>query len=233
MKALLAIFILFGTAGVALADDFDDFGEEFGPIKRVWDPLQGVNRVMFTLNDGLYRVILTPASHGYKVLVPESARTGVGRMFANIAYPKRLVSNLLQGRLGPAGIETRRFFLNSTVGLFGFKDVARERYDLYPYDEDLGQVLGAAGMGEIFPVTLPVLGPMNLRDTIGWIGDGFLDPTSYVEPWRAAFGLKLYDKVNYVSLHNGEYESVVDAAVDPYLFLRDASSQLRDRKIKE
>ncbi len=35
-------------------------GEEFGPIKRVWDPLQGVNRVMFTLNDGLYRVILTP-----------------------------------------------------------------------------------------------------------------------------------------------------------------------------
>lgn len=231
---LFCLLLCWSTTSFAQdSNDFGDFADEYEAATRTWDPLQPLNRVVFRLNDLLYRGVITPTSRGYSLVVPENARAGISRMFRNLGFPRRFVSNVLQGRMTAAGVETRRFFLNSTAGVLGFNDIAQDRYGLQAYDEDLGQVLGAYGMGEIFPITLPVLGPSNVRDTIGWVGDSFLDPVSYLEPWEAAVGVTVWDKVNFVSLHDGEYESLVDSAVDPYLMLRDAYQQAREKEIKE
>jgi phospholipid-binding lipoprotein MlaA len=104
---------------------------------------------------------------------------------------------------------------------------------LQPYPEDFGQTLGYYGVGSGFHIVLPLLGPSNLRDTIGLVADHFLDPISYVEDSEVRLVLRAYKQVNQTSLHIGEYESLKKDAVDLYPFLRDSYEQHRNKQIEE
>lgn len=123
--------------------------------------------------------------------------------------------------------------VNTTVGMAGFLDVATN-LDIKRYKEDLGQTLGSYGWGSSFYINWPIFGPSSPRDTVGLIGDAFLDPVNYVVPrtkYNAA--VKAYDSVNETSLSIGDYEDLKRAALDPYIAVRDAYYQNRRSKIKE
>lgn len=102
-----------------------------------------------------------------------------------------------------------------------------EDINLKAYHEDLGRTLASYGIGHGIFIMWPVLGPSSLRDTVGSAGDLFLNPVSYVEPWYAGEAIKGYDKVNEVSLRIGDYESLKEAAIDPYIAVRNAYIQYR------
>lgn len=217
--------------------DFDEFKEfDSGTDKRgvkVYDPLAGYNRFMTKVNDRIYFWVLKPAASGYAAITPRFMRKSVNRFFKNLSYPVRFVNNVLQLKFKKAGVETARFMINSTVGLAGLRDPADRWFDLEAYPEDFGQTLGVYGVGEGFHLVLPLLGPSNLRDAFAIIPDKFLEPLYYVEPTEAAIALGVYDRVNYTSLHLGEYESLKGDAVDWYIFLRNAYESNRKKKIEE
>ncbi len=135
--------------------------------------------------------------------------------------------------LAGAGIEVSRFLLNTTVSLAGFFDVATSRFDLKPSKEDFGQTLGFYGMGGLMYIVWPFLGPSNVRDTIGFAGDSFLDPVNYVNPFEAAMGIQAYERINTRSLEIGTYEDMNKSAIDPYIAIRDAYVQYRNAQIKK
>ncbi|HYR02065.1 MAG TPA: MlaA family lipoprotein, partial [Syntrophobacteria bacterium] len=81
-------------------------------------------------------------------------------------------------------------------------------------------------------LTWPFFGPSTARDTVGLAGDWFLDPVTYLTPWYVPYGVKSYDRVNEVSLRIGDYEALKEAAIDPYLALRDAYLQYRQKKVE-
>lgn len=197
------------------------------------DPLSGYNRLMTHFNDKVYFWLLKPVSQGYRAVVPEGARLAVGRFFNNLLMPVRFTNNLLQLKPKQAGTELARFALNSTIGVLGFADPAAKHFDLQPYPEDFGQTLGHYGIGSGFHIVLPLLGPSNLRDTIGLVPDHFLDPITYVDDFETRLALRSYKQVNYTSLHVGEYESLKKDAVDLYTFLRDGYEQRREKLIEE
>jgi len=122
--------------------------------------------------------------------------------------------------------------LNSTVGVLGFGNPAKKYPKLSPSEEDLGQTLGVYGIGNGFYVVLPFLGPSTLRDSVGLVGDGFLNPVYYVKPMEAALGIKAYEILNETSFKIGDYESLKKAAINPYEALRDAYIQHRTSKVK-
>jgi len=221
------------------ADGFAEFADDFperphGPeAKKASDPLSSYNRFMFAVNDRLYYWVLKPVATGYAKITPEGARAAVNRFFKNLAFPQRLVNNVLQGQLKDAGVVSARFAINTTVGLLGLFDPARSRWKLSAREEDFGQTLGRYGVGDGFPLVLPLLGPSNLRDAPALIPDAFLDPVNYVHPAAAATAIHAGKRLNHTSLHLGEYESMKKAALDPYVFLRDAYKQNRDKRIKE
>jgi phospholipid-binding lipoprotein MlaA len=198
-----------------------------------FDPLSGYNRFMTQVNDKLYFWIMKPIGKGYAFVVPECGRLAVDRCFKNILFPVRFVNNLLQLKIEGAGIETARFAVNTTVGVLGFGDPAKNWLNLNPYVEDFGQTLGHYGLGGGFHLVWPILGPSNIRDTIGLVPDYFLNPISYVEPTLLASGIRIFDKVNYTSLHIGEYESIKKDTVDLYGFMRDAYEENRKKEIAE
>jgi phospholipid-binding lipoprotein MlaA len=196
------------------------------------DPFQPVNRAFFQFNDKFYFWVLKPVATGYNTVVPEDARVGVHNFFSNLATPVRLVNCLLQFNLKCVGTETFRFLLNSTFGLAGFLDPAKKEFNVGKQDKDLGQTLGVWGIGPAFYINWPILGPSSLRDTVGYVGDLFLDPLTYLN--ISVFinvGVRAYAQVNEASLTIGEYESLKESAVDPYIAVKDAYHQYRQNKI--
>jgi phospholipid-binding lipoprotein MlaA len=222
------------TGGATTDEDFDLLEEELVEQKvEVADPLEPVNRIMYSLNDTLYFWIVKPVGGFYKDVAPEPVRIGIRNFFQNLATPIRLVNCLLQGKGHAAGDEVHRFVVNTTIGVLGIGDPARDKFGYEPAEEDLGQTLAVYGLGNGLYLVLPLLGPSTLRDSAGKGGDLFLNPIFYVEPIEAAAGISAGKNVNEASFHIGEYEAFKAEAVEPYIAMRQAYIQYRNKQIQQ
>ena len=221
-------------SGGQAADLWSDYEETDQPQKLIWDPLEPWNRAMFHVNDKLYFWAIKPVAQGYSSLVPQPGRSAVQNFFQNLTTPVRLANCLLQTKWQGAGAEVGRFALNTTVGCAGFFDFAK-RYDCLaePYREDLGQTLGHYGWRNGLFILWPLIGASSVRDTLGFVGDRFLDPVRYVNPWELSTGLTATDRINATSLRLGDYESFKESALEPYVALRDAYVQNRRARVKD
>jgi len=225
----------FSDESTAKLDALLDEDYDQAPVNatRIADPLEPMNRVFFQFNDKLYFYLLKPTAQVYNAVTPELMRVGVKNAFTNLRYPIRLASCLLQGKGGDALRETGAFLLNSTLGMLGLFDLAKNHESLKTSGEDLGQTFGAWGAGHGFYLVLPVLGPTSARDGVGAFGDSFLDPVTYLTPWEHSMAVKGYDTFNGVALSLGDYEALKEAAIDPYIAVRDAYAQHREAEVKK
>ena len=224
-----------GAAEESFTDEeFDLLEEELDEQEiEIGDPLEGFNRLMFGVNDTLYFWVFKPCAETCKAVVPEPARIGVRNFFQNIGTPVRYVNCLLQGKGPAADIELRRFLVNTTVGVLGFGDPAKDQYGLEPTWEDLGQTLAVHGMGSGFYIVWPLFGPSTVRDSLGMVGDMFLNPVRYVQPWEASYIISATRVVNESSFHIDEYEDFKSAFLEPYVAMRESYIQYREEKIQQ
>lgn len=208
---------------------------EIPPIK---DSFPSFNRAMFTFNDKAFHYFFKPIYTGYNSMVPEKARVSVRNFYTNIKMPVRFFNCLFQTNFKGAGTEMLRFVINSTVGVAGFLDPAKSKFHIEKQDRDFGQTLGKYKMESGTYIVWPFIGPSNTRDTIGLLGDGALNPLTWVSYFFLtpieSMGNYTYDTVNDVSIDKGNtYESITKPAIDPYIALQDAYTQNRIKKIKE
>jgi phospholipid-binding lipoprotein MlaA len=213
-------------------DDEFLFDEEFDEDEvLISDPLEPMNRAFFWFNDKLYFYLLKPVARGWRWITPEPWRIGVQNVFSNLATPVRFINAGLQGKFNDAGNELTRFVVNSTIGIGGLFDTAKDHFDIRKKDEDTGQTLGHYGVGPGFYLVLPIFGPSNARDAVGLVVDSRMDILFYISEGRTYWGLKAFDKVNDLSLDRDTYEGIKRDALDSYLFVRDAFIQYRQNKI--
>ncbi len=137
-------------------------------VEPMSDPLESVNRGFEAFNGGINEYVVHPIGTVYRFLVPQFVRTGFSNFTDNLSYPLRLVNNCLQGKWNGAWDETKRFGINSTIGVVGLWDVAG-KMDIKPSKEDFGQTFGHYGIGPGWYLHLPFWGPTNTRDCIGSI----------------------------------------------------------------
>jgi phospholipid-binding lipoprotein MlaA len=207
-------------------------GEE-PEMATIADPLEPFNRAMYHFNDKLYFWALKPVARGYNLVIPEPARVSVKNFFSNLRFPIRFVSSLLQADFSGAATELGRFAVNTIWGVGGLLDPSSsQQLNLPKRDADFGQTLGVYGVGQGFYIVWPILGPSSPRDSAGIVGDFFLYPVSYISPWYDWLAVRAYEEVNDTSLSIGDYESLQEAAIDPYVALRDAYSQYRQKKVE-
>jgi phospholipid-binding lipoprotein MlaA len=153
-------------------------------------------------------------------------------MFENAGMPRRFLNSLLQRKIDRAGSELARFLLNSTIGLAGFFDVAREA-GLDASDEDTGQTLAVYGVEAGPYLVLPFLPPMTVWDGIGYGIDGLLNPISYFAPFAANAGMRAADTVNDRSLSLEVFQDVEESVLDLYSAVRNGYLQRRQQAIRE
>lgn len=214
-----------------LAEMDAEYGGE--QAKVVSDPLETFNRGMFVFNDKLYFWVLKPVATGWKKVVPSPARTGLRNFFKNLGAPVRVANNLLQGKFKSAGKETGKFLVNTIWGVGGLLEASKQIPSIHNIpDEDLGQTFGKWGLGNGFYIVLPFLGPTTLRDGIGLVGDGFMNPVNYTDwDWEVYLALYGVEAVNAASFRLGDYETMKEASLDPYTVVRDGYIRLRKQEV--
>ncbi len=196
------------------------------PALEERDPFENYNRKMFAFNQKVDKTILAPAARRYRRIVPGPVRTGVHNFFLNLEEPVTIVNDVLQGKFLQAGKDTTRFLLNSTLGLAGLVDIASD-LNLEKHDEDFGQTFAVWGFGSGPHIELPFLGPSNLRDGIGLVGEVvYLDPIYALDRTTAEYALTAVEIIDVRVRFLGT-EKVLDQQLDPYLFIRDGYRQRR------
>jgi phospholipid-binding lipoprotein MlaA len=138
-----------------------------------------MNRYFFELNYAADELLFKPLAGWYYVALPNFAQDGVRNVLRNVRSPVVLANYLFQGEGDRAGVTVGRFLVNSTMGVGGLFDIA-SRIGLDYHDEDFGQTLAVAGVGEGPYLMLPLLGPSNPRDAAGRVVDMLFDPLTYV-----------------------------------------------------
>jgi phospholipid-binding lipoprotein MlaA len=193
------------------------------PEVVISDPLEPMNRVFFEFNDVLYEWVVKPTADGYSWIFPLELRQGFGHFFVNLAMPVRLINSLLQGDMEKTGVVMGRFLINSTVGVWGFADVADEEFDITPRRADFGQTIGKWGVCEGIFFCWPVIGPSNARDSVGLVADTYAHPLPYfIDDTTFLVSYYITTRLNKLSLHPDVYEDLKRYSVDPYIAARQA-----------
>lgn len=196
------------------------------------DPLEPMNRTVFTFNENLDQYVVKPAAEAYKFVLPDTVRRGVTNFFSNIGDIFVAANNLLQAKPKEAASDIGRFLVNSTIGILGFFDVATD-LGLDKHSEDFGQTLGVWGLSDGPYVVLPLFGPSTIRDTVGLAVDlktDFVLNTNQLNSDEriGVTAVRVLDKRANL-LDAGQL--LEDAAFDKYSFLRDSYLQRRRNQV--
>jgi phospholipid-binding lipoprotein MlaA len=214
--------------------------DEYAAV-QISDPFEPVNRAMFAFNDGLYDYVFRPVSKGYTFVVPSPARKGIRNFFDNIRFPIRFVNSALQGKFKRAGLETGKFAVNTVAGLGGFIRISDDVPALAQIPrEDTGQTFGVWHIGKGPYLVLPILGPGTARDTVGFVGDYFLNPLNWnlrenIEwyTWEIETGVTVVNVVSSLPDTLATYDSARKDAIDPYIAVRSSYVQYREAAVKQ
>lgn len=211
----------------------DDDLEEYSKAGRIADPLEPVNRGVFWVNHQIYSYVFRPLSKIYTTVLPKPVRSAVFNVCDNVEFPVRFVNHLLQLKFDRAGLETRKFLVNSVGGVGGIirmSDRTPALADLPP--ADTGQTLSKWGIGHGAYIVLPVLGPRSLRDTVGLAGDYALNPVTWVSfvgiGGATALAITSPPGINSMSNRLDAYDAASKNSIDRYLALRSAYVQSRE-----
>ena len=165
--------LLVGCASHQISSDETSVSEQEN------DPLEPMNRGIFAFNQVADKAVLKPVAKGYRWAVPEFIRESVINVFVTLKQPAYFLNALLQGNPKDALYILERTGANLTFGCLGLFDVATQMGIPAP-DNDFGQTLAKWGWKNEGPyLMLPLIGPSNPRDAIGYGADAFVNPLDW------------------------------------------------------
>jgi phospholipid-binding lipoprotein MlaA len=194
------------------------------------DPLESMNRSVFNFNDAVDTVAIKPAARVYEKVVPQLVQKGVHNFLGNLGDVWSMANSALQLK-GQHAVESfMRVSVNTVFGLGGVLDIATEMR-LERHKEDFGQTLGHWGVKSGPYVVLPILGPSTLRDTVAYPVDYKGDATHQFNDQatrNSLVALRVTDvRVGLLQA----VDSLKEASLDPYTFVRDAYLQKRQNDV--
>lgn len=207
------------------------------------DPIEPVNRVLYSINQGLMMGLVQPTAKVYRRIVFRPIRASITHVGKNVTYPSRLINNLLQGKWTGARDETYRFLCNSTLGIGGLFDVAT-KYKIPRSEEDFGQTFGHWGWKPHCFLMLPLYGPSNERDAVGLLFEKASQPLLYVPPYDFTADNPItyngpYTYFNYGVTYNNlsdnvdEYVRFGQSEMDPYAQIQYVWSFARETRVAD
>ena len=196
------------------------------------DPFERYNRAMFSFNKTVDDKVLKPVATGYVDVIPDLVRTAISNFFGNIGDVWTAVNNYLQGKPREGTNDLARVVLNSTFGIVGLIDVATPA-GLVQHEEDFGQTLGVWGVKSGPYLVLPILGASTVRDGLARPVDLYADPITQIDSAGVENSLRALRLVDDRATLLYSTRMMEDAALDPYLFVRDAYLQRRESRVRD
>ncbi len=224
--AIIASLLTFGCAS--------DIDKTTGDIP---DPYEKTNRAIFDFNQTVDKNVIKPVAKGYRSITNEYVRGKTRNFIDNLKEPITFANQILQGKILDSGETLSRFVINSTVGLAGFNDYAKD-INLERTKEDFGQTLASWGISSGPYIMLPFFGPSTPRHAVGRVADTFSDPLfiatqgKYDEEMQTPyFAIKTIDTISYRESMIETLDDLESTSVDYYTALRSAYGQSRNEAI--
>jgi phospholipid-binding lipoprotein MlaA len=195
------------------------------------DPFERMNRATYRFNDTLDRAIAKPVAKTYRKVTPRFVQTGVSNFMDNLSSPVTIINDLLQAKFKPACQDTGRLLLNTTLGLGGFFDPASSA-GLDKHSQDFGLTFGKWGIPTGPYLVVPILGPSDVRDAVGAVGNEYANPRHYINDntvYYSILGVNLVDRRARLL----DAEKALEGVYDPYAFVRNAYLQRRQYLVTE
>ncbi len=235
LSLLSAIALLTALSACATAPTDPAERAEFDAVN---DPLEPMNRTIFEFNQIVDRFLLKPAAEVYRAVLPDFAQAIVHNVVQNANEPIVFMNSVLQGRTHDAGVSFNRFLVNTVAGVGGIADIASEG-DLKSVDADFGQTMHVWGFPEGPYLVLPILGPSNPRDAVGFAVDAIASPWSYVVEDMAGPGTRNRYVISSIAASGldrraaslDQLEALEKGSVDFYAQLRSVSRQYRHKQL--
>ncbi|MBS7809742.1 MlaA family lipoprotein [Roseococcus pinisoli] len=231
---LASAILLVGLAGCATRPPASD-PEALEEFRANNDPLEPLNRTMFSVNNAIDTVALRPAAQAYRFVLPRPVRQGVRNALGNLRGPTILMNDVLQGEVDRAGRTAARFLINSTLGIGGLIDVADWQFGVPGHSEDFGQTLAVWGVGEGPYLYLPILGPSNPRDLLGYGVDVVASPWFWFGQGDVVDALRwAYAGITAIDARESALDTldrILETSLDPYSTLRSLYRQNRASEI--
>jgi len=194
------------------------------------DPIEPTNRYIFNVNTAVDDVVIMPISTIYREGVPEPLRDGIRNFLNNLSMPVTILNSALQGDWDNTVDASVSFFINTTAGLGGIFDIPGS-FDEAPRREGFGQTLAVWGMDEGAYIVLPLLGPSNVRDTIGLGVDILTDPLTYLLSPTLSYARGGSEGVQKRSDLGEDYDTMRNTSIDFYAAVRSLYRQDRNAAI--
>lgn len=198
------------------------------------DPFEPVNRAVFGFNTAVDGALIEPAASAYTAVTPQPARTSVRNVFDNLNRPVVFANTVLQGEFTTAADVAASFALDTVFGLGGIIPLARMG-GAEIHQADFGQTLGKWGVGEGPYLMLPILGPSSVRDGTGRFVDRYPHPFNWDDDFSSsgeAWALRGLNGLDQRARAQGAMDALDRTAIDPYVQLRSAWRQSRERAIR-
>jgi phospholipid-binding lipoprotein MlaA len=197
------------------------------------DPLEKINRVIYNVNDDLDKAVLTPASNTYKALVPWPIRVGISNGFNNLSYFNVVFNDCLQGEWHQGRNDFGRFAINTTLGVGGILDIATP-WGLPQNTNDFGITLGKWGVKPGPYLVAPLFGPDDLRDATSPVVETLCTALTWIDlPRKVTIPLAVGNAIQTRSSYDYVVRFRNAAAVDPYVFTREAYLEYRQGLIDQ
>ncbi len=225
-RMLLSLVLLAGCAHTApqAASDESDPGDRY----------EALNRQFYAVNDTLDRATLHPAAVAYRDTAPAPVRRSLHNVLSDMANPAQFANDVLQGKPKRAGTTFMRFLINTTVGGLGLFDVATG-WGYPDHDTDFGVTLALWGVPSGPFLFLPVLGPTNPRDAVGFGANSALDPLTWASfGGSATLGVTRFavGAVDGRARVLADTDAIKKTALDPYATFRSLATQHRAAQIE-
>ncbi len=234
VKNLLAALTVAGALGLGACASVPEDAADRAARAEANDPIEGVNRLVFALNETLDVFIIRPVAVTYRDWMPEPIKNSIANFLNYLRTPLIIANDLMQGEYKRAEVAAARFMINSLA--LGIADIAGEGGMLPRHDEDFGQTLARWGSGEGFYLVLPLIGPSNVRDAAGMAVEWVLDPVNYVARQNDHDGLPLgraiAGGIDSRARLTGALDDLKNNSFDYYAAMRTAYRQRRAAEIR-
>ncbi len=245
--ALILFLLLFSSQSLQAKSSMESFEEmEFEDYEKenqitIRDPLEKFNRKVFAFNETADKYLIEHIARLYRENLPKNARNALRNFLQNLYSPISLLNSIAQGKSENSMATFSSFLINSTLGIGGFIDVARDKNILYNH-EDFGQTLGLYGVGSGIYLVLPILGPSSGRDFGGLAFDSSINPIGFnfaeigeKEIYPNSYSIIGINIVSGIDKREGLLDVISDIrkeSFDPYATIRSAYLQKRQSDIK-
>jgi phospholipid-binding lipoprotein MlaA len=198
------------------------------------DPFESMNRGFYAVHRTLDNVIFGPAARAYKAVLPAPLRKGFRNIINNLKEPGIAANDLLQAHPTRTARTVARFVVNSTIGLAGVFDFAHDMG--FPHhDNGFGATAGRYHVQPGPYLFIPLIGPTNFRDLLGYIADAVTDPLAF-QPFhdgQVIYARALVDGLDQRAQADAQLKTIDDMSTDPYASLRSLFEQNRAGQIAD